>query len=124
MVIGRNKHKPPSRLRYERAHPTISLRVDLDTYEKLRGIQDRSGKSLAALIKECLGLREASVNDSYEKGYRDAEDRHKFSFPCSICGGEIAISNDHHSAEVVRAKLKDFGHSGCVQKSKLNISNF
>ena len=116
MVIGSNKYRPPSRLRYEQTHPTISLRVDLDTYEKLKGIQDRSGKSLAALIKECLGLREASTNEIYEKGYRDAEDRCKFSFSCSVCGEEIVISNNHPSVEVVKEKLKGIGHTECTSK--------
>lgn len=122
MVIRHGKRKHPSRIRYEQAHPVISIRVDLDTYEKIKGLQEKTGKSLATIMREGLGLQEASINEAYEKGYRDAEDMYKFSFPCSICGGDIVMTNNHDSVRLVKEKLKGICHAGCNEKANINIS--
>jgi hypothetical protein len=93
MVDRYGKHKSPSRMRYEQTHPTITIRVDIETYERIKAIQEKTGKTLASIIKEGLGLQETSATEVYEKGYRDAEMEFKFSFPCSVCKEEITVSN-------------------------------
>ena len=47
-------HRPPSRIRYEKEHPTITVRLSKDLKEYLTSISAATGKSYSALVKEGL----------------------------------------------------------------------
>ncbi len=63
--------RPPSRVRYEESHPTVTIRVDLATKEKLDALSASTEKSLTQLVLEALDLREREKRET--------------SIPCSIC---------------------------------------
>lgn len=117
MVTKTFKRKPPSRIRYEKDHPVIPIRVDKETHQKIKAIQDKTGKSLASIIKESLGLQETSAEEAYKKGYQNALQEYKFSFHCGVCKEEIVLSNSHPSVEVIRERLKTIKHGNCTEKS-------
>ena len=55
---GKATHKPPSRIRYEQSHPTVSCRLDKDTHALLKQrLEDLGGVSFADFVKDSLGLR-------------------------------------------------------------------
>ena len=41
---GERRPLPPSRERYERSHPTVSLRVDIDLYAQLKALEGAEGE--------------------------------------------------------------------------------
>ena len=50
-------HKPPSRVRYEKGHPTLSCRLDKDTHDLLKQrLEDLGGVSFADFVEDSLGL--------------------------------------------------------------------
>ncbi len=78
------RHVPPSRIRYEQSHPVVSLRVTVEQKRKLDSIRKKAGQSRATILKEGLGLIEATVGEAYTRGYRDGWGR--FETPCKKCG--------------------------------------
>jgi len=61
MAKHRVNKKPPSRRRYEEQHPTISVRLDKETRERLKEHLKGTGCSVADLIKDTLGREESMV---------------------------------------------------------------
>jgi hypothetical protein len=60
MAKASKSKKSPSRKRYEAEHPTISFRLDRETYKHLKEYLDSSGCSFADFIKDAIG-REGSM---------------------------------------------------------------
>ncbi len=55
--MANTTHKPPARIRYEESLPTVSCRLDIDTYDLLKQrFEDLGGASFADFVKESLGL--------------------------------------------------------------------
>ena len=47
-------HRSPSRIKYEKAHPNVTIRLSKDLKEYLTSISLATGKSFPALIREGL----------------------------------------------------------------------
>lgn len=136
-----NRRKPPSRVRYEQAHPTISCRVPRDVYNKLRTVKKLG--SFADILKAGMGVIEtrekereefmklryvqgyedgyAEAEDLYDDGYTDAEDLYKAEYPCSVCGKIISITTD--SAKKAASEYMQehrWGHGECQVNEQQN----
>ena len=55
---GKRKRVPPSRKRYEQTHPTVSARVDVETFNELQELKRVSEISVADLVR--VGLEKCS----------------------------------------------------------------
>ena len=92
MTIKNRKSKkvPPSRVRYETANPTISIRVSQELKEELEELKIASGLSLADILKAGLDRLKPDTEASYERGYVDGYEVAKEEFevfaPCGTCG--------------------------------------
>jgi hypothetical protein len=62
-------HVPPSRLRYEAAHPTVAVHCDLETKARLIALRDVAGLSLGELVKQALELLERDVESARRDGF-------------------------------------------------------
>lgn len=60
---------PPSRLRYEARHPTVTVRVDQAGYDELKRLKDSSGLSVAEVLKIGPERAQAVTEDSYRIGF-------------------------------------------------------
>ena len=120
----KHKHIPPSRKRYERSHPVISIRVDKETDERLRDLAKESRKSLATLIKENLDLQEEDYCDAWADGHSEGcdEGRRKYQvwYYCAICGKRINMSpsGNDHKAMIGYMKEHGWGHKECHDRSQ------
>ena len=65
---GKPRSKPPSRIRYENSHPTVSFRIDRELYDELKDLKSKSGLSVADILRvgmeKCLPL----VGEAFHKG--------------------------------------------------------
>ena len=106
------KSKPQSRVRYEQAHPTISVRVSRHLYDRLDEIRTREGKSFGDILREAVGVQERDTSNAYNRGFREgrkkgeedgytrgraegetaARNRYLVKYQCSTCGGWIELS--------------------------------
>ena len=66
---GKRRPLPPSRERYERSHPTVSLRVDLDLYAQLK---KKANLSVADVLKVGLQKGEPLVGEAFRNGFMSA----------------------------------------------------
>jgi hypothetical protein len=136
------RHVPPSRLRYEATHPTVAVHCDPETKARLVALQEATGLSLGALVKQALGLLERDVDaarqiglaegrrvgvaegliagraEGRKLGFAEAAARYGVRFPCAVCGGLISIRVGSDAAKFMVKALVDagWGHAECIDK--------
>ena len=65
--MAKATHKPPARIRYEQSHPTVSCRIDKNTYDLLKQrLEDLGEVSFADFVKDSLGLLQLKMPDIEE----------------------------------------------------------
>ena len=69
---GKRRPLPPSWERYERSHPTVSLRVDLDLYAQLKALKEKANLSVADVLKVGLQKGEPLVGEAFRNGFMSA----------------------------------------------------
>lgn len=84
--MTKKRHQPPSRIRYNRTHPTVSIRVSADLYDKLKDLREKSGKSLGDILREALRKQAPTVQKAFENGYSKAREEFGVTYACSACG--------------------------------------
>ena len=96
-------HVPPSRIRYEKKNPMVSVRLTESLRKTLDGLKKKEDLSYADLVKR--GLR-ASANEqtAYKRGW-DAAKRETVSIGvCSRCGKPISWSLNREAHRLLLAK--------------------
>ena len=69
---GKRRSLPPSRERYQRSHPTVSLRVDQDLYAQLKALKEKANLSVADVLKIGLERCEPLVSEAHHTGFMSA----------------------------------------------------
>ncbi|GAJ02420.1 unnamed protein product [marine sediment metagenome] len=121
MVKG--NHKPPSRVRYEESHPTMSCRLNKDTRDLLKQrLEDLGGLSFADFVKDSLGLLQLKMPDieeiketAWAEGYDQAKKTHRIWYFCAVCQKRIDVvpNSDSHKAIIGYMKEHGWGHASC-----------
>ena len=108
------RHAPPSRLRYEQEHPTVSFRIPRSLKEDLSQILAVSEQSFADFVKEALRVKERTVGAAYENGHSAAKSTYLLTYRCSVCG-KIAEAINSEAKIAAREYLEDieWAHDGC-----------
>ena len=87
---GKRRPLPPSRERYERSHPTVSLRVDLDLYAQLKALKEKANLSVADVLKVGLERCEPLVGEAFRNGFMLALSE-AYESVCDTCEDEITL---------------------------------
>jgi hypothetical protein len=72
--MTKGKLKPPSRIKYEQGHPTISCRVPRKIYRRMQAIKEKEERSFTDILKVGLGILELKAKkdeQAYSRGYDD-----------------------------------------------------
>jgi hypothetical protein len=121
--MGKGSRKPPSRIKYEQNHPTVSCRIAREVYDRLQEMKEE-GRSFADILKIGLGILELKAKkdeQAYSRGYRDgyhqAEFKFKITYACNVCGGPIVV-NTRDEKEAIKQYMEDqgWGHRECHEK--------
>jgi hypothetical protein len=125
----KKKGKPPSRVRYESSHPTISCRVSKEMYDQLTDTR-MDGMSFADILKTGLGIlkpklqnifeaRRDSYKAGYREGYRDAQQHYKVTYPCSVCNQIIELTSDNEK-RFAGKYMREHGwvHAACLNRNR------
>lgn len=67
----KQRHVPPSRIRYEANHPPVTARVSKELYDELKSLKGSGGLSVADVLKIGLEKTKPKVHEAYQKGYRE-----------------------------------------------------
>ena len=125
-----NRHKAPSRVRYEENHPTVSGRVPKALYEELKEVKEVDGKSFADILKLGLGvdkpqvkkaeqIRERAWDEGYKEGLAAGTTRSRVIYHCSICGQEMEVTSPEARAAVDQCmREKGWGHASCHERKR------
>ncbi len=91
------KHRPPSRVRYESQHPTVTCRVTKELKDKLDEARDKYGKSFADILKVGLGVQNATASAAFADGVKAGVEQGKHEAlqavkldRCARCGKSLA----------------------------------
>lgn len=115
--MPKKKCPPPAKLKYDKSHPIVSIRVTPDLKKKLQEIKMMSDKSPADVLKEAVGLQIHSTSDPYKKGYLTAQIYHCVTYECSVCGKPITIKTlAEKKAAAQYMKDHGWGHAECLKK--------
>ena len=119
--MSAKKRVPPSRVRYEEAHPVISMRVSKVLYLQLRDIKQMTGKSVADVLREAMGAQFDKGTEAwrlgFSRGYKKAQEKYRVNFRCHTCGGTVPIFGQQAmlaAAELMREA--GWGHGRCVPR--------
>ena len=110
----KKKTSPPSKVKYDHSHPTVSIRVDKKLKDELDELRTKEGKSLGDILREAVGKQLPNVEHAYQDGFAAGQANAAFYFPCSKCGGLIQIISQEDK-QLVAESLKGcgLGHKTC-----------
>ena len=120
--IRKQKKKTPSRIRYEKSHPTVSFRPDQELYDTLQAVRQAEGKSYADVLKVGVGLLKVKIGEEMEiysrgflNGHRKAKERYLVTYKCCVCGKPMEI-REQNVKEAIRRYLHEegWGHANCI----------
>jgi hypothetical protein len=134
---------PPSRLRYEAAHPTVAVHCDVETKARLLALREATGLSLGALVKQGLGVlepdlesarragyaagkaigravgqregRTAGIAEGRKSGHAEAVNLYRITYPCPKCRKLVPVVAGSDQAADARTALIEAGweHTEC-----------
>ena len=85
---GKRRPLPPSRERYERSHPTVSLRVDIDLYAQLKALKEKANLSVADVLKVGLERCEPLVGAAHHTGFMGGL-AESYAVACDDCQDQV-----------------------------------
>ena len=135
--MKRKTKMPPSRVRYEQSHPTVSARVDRELYDRLTEVRELEGKSFADMLREAYGVQEVAAEgaflsgrdegfslgrkEGYDAGLADgkkaAREQYLISYKCYKCGGWLGVDSESQKAAAREAmEERGWAHKNCPPK--------
>ena len=109
--MGADTHRPPSRVRYEQAHPTLSCRLDPQTHELLKRRLASNGLSFADFVKSQLGVMESNtvnVREAEEKAYSRAKKEYGDRLAAAKAENAALKESMQRLAENVAARVRAY----------------
>lgn len=114
--IMKKKHQPPAKIKYDKSHPTISVRVDLELKNQLEEIKEMSGKTVGDILREAVGVQAPSAKNTFELGRKNAKSEYGVPYKCYVCGGTIWVSTPQEKKDVAQyMREHGWGHGDCVK---------
>ena len=110
----KKKQPPPSKIKYDKSHPTISIRVSQDLKIQLDEIRETSGKSIGDILREAVGAQSKSVKTAWNRGHSLAKSKYGVRYKCSVCGGDMIIDTaDEKKAVAKFMREAGWKHGSC-----------
>jgi hypothetical protein len=97
------KRVPPPRIRYEKSHPTVSIRISEEMRRKLAELKDEHGLSLGEVLRIGIQIAQPDLDYAYDRGlqegYEIARAEYEVTFRCSRCGRRHLSITDEKTKE-------------------------
>ena len=123
-VDAASKCMPPSRARYESTHPTISIRVSQELYDRADAMR-LGDVSFADIFRRGLDLVERDAQCDVEvwemgrkAGREEAERTWRLTFRCPRCGKDAAVPAGTQPAVTLARWMQERGwtHQACAER--------
>ena len=121
--MKKDKHKPPSRVRYEKKNPVFSVRIPKKWFNDINKIIKETEQSRKDFIGVALKKQKAKYKKlekkMYDKGFKDGFDKYVIWYYCDVCNKWIVIKqeSDSHKAVIKYMKEHKWGHARCHDKN-------
>lgn len=108
-------HKPPSKIKYDKSHPTVSIRVTRELYDRLKELREQGGKTLGDILREALKQQAPSTKKAYQLGLNVAKQQFAVSYKCSVCGETMTVRFSNERKAIAGYMQKQgWRHNKCV----------
>lgn len=130
--MSKTRHKPPSRIRYEKNNPIVSFRIKKTSYEELKTLLKNQGNSIGDFFKVALKKQQIDYDKltagGYDKGFEDGHEDgfgegwekgfNCFNVPCKICGKpmQFDIGAEPETEQIVKEAFKNWHHKDCANE--------
>ena len=112
--MAKKKQPPPSKIKYDKSHPIISIRVSQDLKKQLDEIKEMSDKSVGDILREAVGVQGASIKNVWKRGVSYGKGLYGVNYKCSVCGGNILLeSADGKKAAAKYMREHGWKHGDC-----------
>jgi len=110
----KKKQPPPAKIKYDKSHPIISIRVSQDLKKQLDEIKEMSGKSVGDILREAVDVQSKSVKNAWKRGLNYGKGVYGVRYKCSACGGDMIIdTTDEKKAAAKLMRESGWKHSSC-----------
>ncbi len=119
-MARKKKTPPPSKIKYDNNHPTVSARLPKDKHDKLLKLLESLDMTLPQLLLNFIGeyeIKVTPVDEARKASYEEAKKTYIVPFACKICGKPLAITSTR--AKEVAGKYmteQGWGHAECHKK--------
>ncbi len=114
--------RSPSRIKYEKNHPTVSARLPLEVRDNLLLNLKKLNMSVTDAFMVLAGkieIRAIPIEEAKKAGYEEAKNNYMISFLCHVCGKPIEITNPKTKEAAARYMADHgWGHSECHKQVK------
>jgi len=113
-------NRSPSRIKYEKNHPTVSARLPKDKHDKLLALLRNLDVTLRQLLLHFIDefeIKIKPVEEARQQGFQESKKIYMVIYLCWKCGKPIAITNPE-TKKVVSKFLTEhgWGHKECIDK--------
>jgi hypothetical protein len=116
-IAMKKKHQPPSKIKYNQSHPTVSIRVSQELYDELKDLREKSGKSLGDIFREAVGHQAPTVNKAYQRGFANARQTFEVTYRCVVCRGVLRVTSEQEKQAIAQyMREHGWGHNGCIKQ--------
>ncbi len=88
-------------------------------HDRLVQLKQRSGKSVADVVREALDVQTPSVDQAYDRGHAKgvttAEQIYRVDYRCSVCVGTLTIEGKEDKEAAARLMREEgWAHRSCI----------
>ena len=65
----KKRHKPPSRIRYEKTHPVVSFRVKDEWYDEFKAYLNENDLTIGDFFRISYGKQKANYQEAHDQGF-------------------------------------------------------
>ncbi len=110
----KKKQPPPAKIKYDKSHPIISIRLSQDLKKQLDEIKEMSGKSIGDILREAVEVQSKSIKNAWKRGLNYGKGIYGVWYKCSVCGGNILLeSKDAKQAAAKYMREHGWHHGEC-----------
>lgn len=123
----KSKHKPPSRIRYEKKNPVFSVRMPQEYHDDYKAYAKKMKLSRRKFMARALKIEIANYEKARREGFKEGhtlgitqgknigKSEWVIRFPCPYCRGfvEVPPNSSCHDAIMEFLKEKGWAHQQC-----------
>jgi len=121
-MVRKTKRLPPSKIKYNKNHPTVSARLPKDKRDKLLQVLKSLDVTLTQLLLHFIDeyeIKVKPVDEARKVGYEEAKKVYMITYPCSVCKQLIGITSP--KAKEAASKYmteRGWAHAECLKNKK------